>query len=195
MPVPGLKRNYVVEGQTRQACANANVLQSAIEDLIVEYQAGIFDHKNIEAHIEQMRTAKPHRWTIAGTENDELFVRAFGPSPTPAAQGEIVKQFGEKRAAEIAASFEAKLGSLKPGTTPATIKAKPPIDADHSKAPTNPWSAHPNNLDERGNYSAKALTQQSRLVASIGEVKSAEIAFAANGARLGDVRPKQKRVA
>jgi hypothetical protein len=57
------------------------VLPSAIEDFVDEFRAHVFDETEMAKHIETTRTTKPQRWAIAGTENNELFVAAFGPTP------------------------------------------------------------------------------------------------------------------
>jgi hypothetical protein len=115
--------NYAVEARIHEMLADNGVLEVAHQDFIDEFRAGLFTEQSALAHIKAARTEKPHRWVISGTEDDELFVSAFGPQRTLTAQGEVIKKFGEDRAKEIAAQFGTTLGSTKPGTVPATIKS------------------------------------------------------------------------
>ena len=79
--------------------------------------------RHADAH-RKTRTEKPQRWTIAGTENNELFVRAFGPEPNVTAQGEVVKQLGEyPRGRRSPRNSEPSSAPAKPGTVPAHIKS------------------------------------------------------------------------
>jgi hypothetical protein len=185
--------NYAVEARIHELLSDAGVLEVAHQDFIDEFRAGHFTEQSAKEHIERSRTEKPHRWVIAGADDNQLYVEAFGPNPNYTSQSRVVKLVGEVRAAEIAARFGTTLGGTKGGTIPADIKTTTAVDADASKAPTNPWSAHPANLDARGNYNGSATTAQRKLVQGIGVEKAAQIAFSANGAKLGDIRPNQRR--
>jgi hypothetical protein len=187
--VKTLFRDYAGEGQIREACARAGVAEKAIEDFVDEYRANLFTVAEVETHIAKARVDKPQRWTTGGLD-ENLLVEAFGPRPNMTRQVEVVRLYGEDRAREIAAEFGTALGNGKGGAIPDSIKTK--ITADPKKGADNPWSDHPNNLDARGNYSARAMTRQSELAAKLGKQKAAEIAFAANGAQLGDVRPRRR---
>jgi hypothetical protein len=160
--------NYAAEGRVREACAIAGVLPTAIEDYIAEFRAHVFDETDMAKHIETTRTTKPQRWTIAGTENDELFVSAFGPTPNISKQGEVVKLLGESRAAEVAAQFGTKLGTGKPGTVPGHIKT------DSTNA-SNPF------LKLRrsdGSVDPALAAKVARMTASLGTKKTEAIARA-----------------
>lgn len=180
-----MQRNFVAEGEVRQACADAGVLESAIEDFIAEFQAGVFDRNGIAEHIAQAKTNKPHRW--ASEDDSELFIRAFAQGNL-SAQGLVVRKLGETAAQKIAEQFGTSLGATKPGIVPENYRNKIP-DHDHARPSTNPWSAHPSNLDHLGRYSARAITSQANVVKNLGEQKAAAIAAAAGGAKLGDIRP------
>lgn len=186
--------NYAVEGRIREACADAGVLETALDDFVMDFRASRFTSEaELPKWIEQCRTEKPHRFKIAGAENHDLYVAAFGPAPNYTKQAEVVSLLGPGRAAEIAADFGTTLGSTKGGKVPAYIKLNG-VDSDATKSATNPWSNHPDNVDERGRYTAKALARQGQCVRGVGEVKAAQIA-AAVGSKLGDVRPRQQRAA
>jgi hypothetical protein len=160
-------KDYVGEGEVRQLCAEAGVLETAIEDFVDEYRASVFDRKGIAAHIAKMRTEKPHRWVIAGTENDQLYVDAFGPTPSLTKQGQVVKTHGEDRAKEIAAQFGTTLGG-KPGRVPDTIKT------DTSNA-SNPF------LKLRradGSVDPAMAAKVAKMTASLGTKKTEAIAKA-----------------
>lgn len=190
------ERNYFVEAEIRDACARAGVLETAQDDFIAEFYAGKFDKTNIAKFIDESKATKENRWpTKVGEDDNALFVNAFGPRPNYTAQAEIVRKFGEARAAEVAAQFGTTLGSTKGGIVPDSIKTNIP-DGDHSKPSTNPWSDHPSNLDRLGRYTAAAITAQANCVRGLGPEKAAAIAHAA-GAKLGDIRPpgSQRRVA
>jgi hypothetical protein len=166
--------NYAAEGRVREACAIAGVLPSAIEDFVDEYRAHVFDETDMAKHIEATRTAKPQRWTIAGTENNELFVEAFGPTPNLTRQVEVVKLLGEFRAAEVAAQFGTTLGTGKPGTIPATIKQSNGHDSK------NPFVGL---RDKSGKIVPEKMRAVESLLRAVGSAKCAAIAKSA-GLRL-----------
>lgn len=115
-------RDYAAEADIRSACDRAGVLESAQADFVDEFRAGAFTRKDIDEHIATCRTTKPQRWVIAGTEDDDLFVSAFGPTPSITDQGTVLKKYGAERAAAIAAQFGVTIGTGKPGKVPDTIK-------------------------------------------------------------------------
>lgn len=127
--------DYATEAKIREACEAAGVLPVAIEDFYDDFRAFRFGKVDAEiaTHIERMKTEKPHRFVMAGTENNELYVKAFGPERNITAQGTVVKLVGEDRAAQIAASFGTTLGG-KSGTVPDSLKKG--NGDDHS---TNPF--------------------------------------------------------
>lgn len=183
-------RNYALEALLMEAAEKAGALPSAIQDFALDVQDfRITSASEIPAWIEACKKDKSHRFAIAGTENNELFIRAFAHGNL-SAQGVVVKTLGEDRAREVAAQFGTTLGG-KPGTIPESLKANIP-DFDHTKPSTNPWSAHPSNLDAQGRYSARAITSQASVVKALGAEKASAIARAA-GAKLGDIRPPGKR--
>jgi len=182
MPAP----NFALEGRIKQAAADAGALESALDDFVLDYHAYRFTSEaELPKWIEQCRTEKPHRFAIAGSDEQQLAIDAFGPAPNFTKRAELVRKVGEARAAEIAASFGVTLGSTKGGTIPAHIKT----DNKDSGKVDNPWSSHPDNLDKFGKYNATAIGKQARLVRAIGEAKAAGIAKAV-GSKLGDVRPR-----
>jgi hypothetical protein len=160
--------DYIGEGEVRQLCAEAGVLETAIEDFVDEYRAHIFERKEIAAHIAKMRTEKPHRWVLAGTENDDLYVEAFGPTPNMTKQVEVVKLVGGTRAAEIAAQFGTKLGTAKPGTVPASIKT----DSTNASNPFLRLRRPDNTVDPA------AAAKVDNLIKSLGTRKAEAIAKA-----------------
>jgi len=129
-----MTRDYATEVRIREACEAAGVLPVAIEDFYEDFRAFRFGKADAEiaAHIERMKTEKPHRFVMAGTENNELYVKAFGPERSITAQGTVVKLVGEDRAAQIAASFGTTLGG-KSGTVPDGLKKS--NGDDHSSNP------------------------------------------------------------
>lgn len=75
--VPGLNRDYVGEGRVRQACAEAGVLESAIEDFVVEFQAGLFTEESMAAHSKLRRLALPPARSMIVFEPPCLPLRSF----------------------------------------------------------------------------------------------------------------------
>jgi hypothetical protein len=185
--------NYVAEGRIRAVCAENGVRPEAFEDIITRFRAGKTSEAELPALLKEASETPGHHF-FAAANNDQLYVEAFGPNRNLTKQSAVVKLIGVDEARKVAASFNTTLGG-KPGVIPTNIKSAAPVDADHNQAPSNPWSAHPANLDQHGRYSAKAIGQQARLVRVMGEAKASQIAFAADGAKLGDVRPRQRRVA
>jgi hypothetical protein len=165
--------NYAVEARIHEMLADNGVLEVAHQDFIDEFRAGLFTEQSALAHIKAARTQKPHRWVISGTEDDELFVSAFGQQRTLTAQGEVIKKFGEDRAKEIAAQFGTTLGSIKPGTVPATNKSA----NGHDK---NPFVGL---RDKSGKIVPEKMKAVESLLRGIGSAKTAAIARSA-GLRL-----------
>jgi hypothetical protein len=83
-------------------------------------------------------------WQVQGEEVDRAdaaWIGVDGKPPTLVAQGERVKEIGEKAAQAEAASYGTRLGNLKPGNRPGA----PPKDGDDKSsagggATSNPWS-------------------------------------------------------
>jgi hypothetical protein len=177
--------NYALEGRIREKCADAGVLETALEDFIMDFRAYRFTSEaELPKWIEQCRIEKPQRFALVGSEEQQLAIDAFGPHPNYTKRAQLVRQVGEARAAEIAATFGTTLGG-KGGKVPAHIKVETP------DASTNPWAAIPENLDDRGRYNQKAFSKQASLTRAVGEAKAAAVA-AAVGAKLGDIRPPRR---
>lgn len=157
--------DYAAEADIRTACDAAGVREVAQDDFIQEFRTGYFDRKGIGEWIAQRRADKPQRWVIAGAENDELYVRAFGPEANLTARGEVVKLVGEKRAAEIAAQFRTTLGSTKPGTVP-----------EHIKTETNGSNPFQGLRDAQGNVDPVKAAKVDSLIKSLGTKKAEAIA-------------------
>lgn len=174
--------NYAVEARIHEMLADNGVLEVAHQDFIDEFRAGLFTEQSALAHITRARTEKPHRWIIADTEDDEMFVSAFGPSPSYTRQAEVVKKFGESRAQEVAAQFGTILGG-KPGTIPATIKST----NGHDK---NPFVG----LRDKNNQIVPSKRRAvESLLKAVGTAKAAAIARSANLRLDGTPIPEQYR--
>lgn len=164
--------DYVGEAEVRAACDRLGVLETAQADFIEEFRAGLFDRDGIADHIEKSRETKPQRWAGQGAD-DELFVQAFGETPSITAQGAVVKKYGEARANEVAANFGAKIGSTKPGKVPEHIKKT--NGNGHDKG-GNPF-AKLRNADGTVNKTVEADT--GRMITALGRKKCEDIARAA----------------
>jgi hypothetical protein len=111
--MPNQYIDYVNEGKIRQACADAGVLEDQIDTFIVEYRANKFSMDELDAHIANARVERPHRWVGGADANEQLYVDAFGPTPSLTKQGQVVKLVGETQAREIALRFAPALGASR----------------------------------------------------------------------------------
>jgi hypothetical protein len=164
--------DYGAEADIRAACDRAGVLEAAQADFIDEYRAGRFARNEVDDWIDKSRESKPQRWAFGGKEDAELFVRAFGEEPSLTAQGQVVAKYGEARAAEIAAQFATKVGSMKPGKSPEYVK-KNGNSSDHSGNPFNKLR----NAD--GTINKSVETEVAGLIKRLGTKKAEAIAAAA----------------
>ena len=56
--------NYALEGRIREACADAGVLATALDDFVIDFRTYKFTSEaELPKWIEQMRTEKPHRFS------------------------------------------------------------------------------------------------------------------------------------
>jgi hypothetical protein len=112
---------------------------------------------------------------------------AFGSSPSLAAQGVIVRDYGEDAARAEAERWNTTLGSLKPGNAPGELDKKTleaavqKVRADEESAPSrNPYhSAFPlqgKTDEERQAYRYKKISE---LISALGTAKASSIARAA----------------
>jgi len=177
-----MSRNWFLIGELRQAAESAGALASSAPDWEDDVDAFRITNKSeIDAWIERCKVDRPHRFALQ-SDHDIALAQSGFIDGNLTAQSKLYLAVGEHRFAELKKMYA--------NGQPEAVKKKVG-STDHSK---NPWSNHPDNLDERGRYSAKALTKQGQLVKSIGEVKAAGIA-AAVGSKLGDTGPNKRRAA
>ncbi len=107
------------------------------------------------------------------------------------ARGQLAKEIGEVAATRLAQSYGLRgLADTRRGTAPATGDDDAGKKNDVGK--TNPWSAHADNVDKHGRYTAAAMGKQSSIVRSLGAAKGAELASAA-GTFIGSTGPARRR--
>jgi hypothetical protein len=85
--------------------------------------------------------ARPHLKAVAVLVPEDMQETAFGPKCTLAAQGELVRRYGEQAAEVIAARWKTKLGSVKPGIDPkGGIPGNNGEQKKRDETGRNPWS-------------------------------------------------------
>jgi hypothetical protein len=130
--------NYAAEGRVKQVCAENGVRPDCLDDIVMNFRAGRFGEAELPGKIKEWReTPDHHYFHVSGEAADkELFVRAFGESPSLQAKGDVFKKYGAARAAEIAAQFGTTVSGLKPGKTPDSFKTNG-NGGDHGGNPFN----------------------------------------------------------
>jgi hypothetical protein len=102
------------------------------------------------------------------------------------ARGQLVRELGELEATRIAKSYGLSgIGDTRRARAALTDDVKRNGDSK------NPWANIPENTDERGRYTARALTRQAQLVKA-NLTGAAEIA-AAVGSKIGDTTAQRRR--
>lgn len=168
-----MSRNYSLEGRIREACQQAGVLESAIEDFIADHDAYKFTEGELPAYIERCRTERPHRFAIQSDHDAELCKLAFVIG-NKTAEGRLYRAVGAQRFGELKAMYA--------GGVPESEKNR--TGEDHSK---NPWAAVEGNVNPKtGRFTEAAIRRQFSFCRAAGTAKAAEVA-AAVGCKLGDI--------
>ncbi len=140
---------------------------------------------NITAFRATMTKEKPH--LLPRAFESSLADRAFIDGNL-GARAELRAQVGELEATKIAKQYGLNgLGDTKRARAALTDEAK------RAGGANNPWSDHPNNVDEHLRYTAAALTRQAALVKA--SLTGAAGVAAAVGSKIGDVRAKRRATA
>jgi hypothetical protein len=165
--------DYAKEGRVKAICAENGVLADCLDDIALQVRAGRLTEAELLGRIAEWKSDPRHHYFYRGEADDkELFVRAFGESPSLQAKGEVFKKYGAARAAEIAAQFDNTITGLKAGETPDSFKTNG-NGGDHSGNPFNKLR----NADGTVN---KAVEKEiGRMVTVLGKKKCEEIARAA----------------
>jgi hypothetical protein len=138
---------------------------------------------NIGAFKKVMQDEKPH--LLSRQFESGLADRAFIDGNLRARQ-ELLAQVGELEATRIAKTY----GLTGLGDT-RRARAAQTDDIKRNGDSKNPWANIPENTDERGRYTARALTRQAQLVKA-NLTGAAEIA-AAVGSKIGDTTAQRRR--
>ena len=145
--------------------ARRPVLQSALDDFVVDHDAFKFTEDELPAYIEECRKSKPHRFAFQSDHDVALCTSAF-VSKNKTDEGVLFRSVGPARFNELKAMYADGI--------PASAK-KP----DGGKS-TNPWSAEL--WDPR---------RQISIVKGLGIAKASEMAAHA-GSFVGATSPKSR---
>lgn len=171
-------RNYVLEGQLKEAAAAAGCLESAIEDFALDVQAfRVTTAAEIPQWVEKAKTAFPHRFLVQSDHDLALCQSAF-LLKNLTDQMRLHKAVGPQRFAELKALYANGL--------PESEKKKMNGSADHK---TNPWAAEGNINLRTGRYTDTAIQKQMSFCRAAGPEKAAQVA-AVVGSKLGDPYPQ-----
>lgn len=143
-----------------------------------EYLLGAVPLDNVTEFKTVVAELKPH--LLPASAND-LAVKAFVDG-NMTSRTQLVREVGLEEANRLAKAHG--LGSVHDPR-----RARTP-SAEQKERANNPWSDHPNNVDERGRYTANALTRQAALVKA-NLSGAAEIAKAV-GSKIGDTHAKRR---
>lgn len=172
-------RNYVLEGELQDAALRAGALESSLADFALDVQVyRVTDRSEIAAFVAQAKVDFPHRFAIQSDHDAELCRAAF-IDKNKTAESRLYLAVGAQRYIELKTLYSNGL--------PESEKKKLNGSTDHAQ---NPWSSHPDNLDARGKYNAKAIGRQCQIVKSLGEAKATSIA-ASVSSKLGDTGPRR----
>jgi hypothetical protein len=194
MPKSSVSRLYIERRLKEQEHRLAHALSVVCEELDViigEQIASAADDDIRDAIIDEATEKRPHYFKqIIEIPPDEL-ERAFGSTPTLAAQGKLIRKFGELSTAAAAKQWGTSLGSLKPGrdpdAAPGEAKRKKAADTDAPSVSSNPW--HPDWKSSRPFKSPEEkrtlrLAAQSSVITAMGSAAAARMARSA-GVTLG----------
>jgi hypothetical protein len=169
--------DYATEGKIREAAAIAGVRESAIEDVVERFRAGLFTLAELPEKLNEWKSTAPHFFSATQSDLHAEAIGAFGEFRTLTAQGAFVTKHGEAQARATAQEFGTTLGG-RPGKTPGHYGKTETPKLPGNK--TNPWANAPENLDQRGRYTAAAVAEQARVVKALGMDKAQSIARAAH---------------
>lgn len=103
----------------RAIAENGMTNPKALAAAIGAFENSEFTLERVDSWCAYQQEKRPELFKADGGASDAvdpLHVQAFGPEPSLAAQGALVKKVGEAEAKKIAEKFGAKLGAIKPGT-------------------------------------------------------------------------------
>ncbi len=153
---------------------------------------GAFFYNDADSHDVPLDNITAFRATMV-KEKPHLLPRAFESSLSDRAfidgnlraRAELRAQVGEVEATKIAKQYGLNgLGDTNRARAALTDEAK------RAGGANNPFSDHPNNVDERLRFTANALTRQAALVKA--NPQGAAGVAAAVGARIGDTHAKRR---
>jgi hypothetical protein len=165
--------NYAAEGRIKQVAAENGVRAECLDDVVMNFRAGRFGEAELLTKLREWKAVRDHHYfNVAGEAADEeLFVKAFGESPSITARGTVLKKYGAERTAQIAAEFGTTLTG-KPGKTPDSFK-KNGNGGDHSGNPFNKLRRIDGTVD-------KAVEKEiGGMIARLGRKKCEDIARSA----------------
>jgi len=166
--------NYALEGRIKQIAAENGVRAECLDDIALQVRAGRLTEAELPAKIAEWKSVPDHHYfSVVGEAADkELFVKAFGESPSITAQGAVLKKYGTERAAQIAAEFGTKIGTGRAGKTPDSFKTNG-NGGDHSGNPFNKLRRIDGTVD-------KAVEKEiGGMIARLGRKKCEDIARSA----------------
>jgi hypothetical protein len=167
-----MPRNFYLEAQLKEAATAAGALESSLPDWELDVEAyRLTNASEIEAWVQKAKKEYPHRFAVQSDHDAELCRAAF-IDKNKTAESKLYIAVGEARYKELKALYANGI--------PESEKKRLNGSADHAK---NPWSTHPDWIDHRGRYSAKAIGRQCQIVKSLGETKAAEFQAAGDDKR------------
>jgi hypothetical protein len=164
-------------------CLAAGLLKSAVADARMNFSELGDDGISVSEFLKGIQDAgsKPHWWpnTFQRDSLDQKLIEAAcGEQPTLAARAALLKAAGPELYAEVLADWGCSPNTLAPGKNPKSPVAK---SEEKQKTPRD----HSKNPFHKSNWN---VTNQSKLVASLGLEKAAGIARSV-GVKIGDTRP------
>jgi hypothetical protein len=129
----------------------------------------------VQAMIDDWFAARPHLLKTKVLIPERMAEAAFGERPSLAAQGELVKRYGEDAAKECARRWKTAIGSVRPGRHPDSTDSAPvkavQRDSDREAPNKNPWHPRWNGKDR--------LAAQKSIIVSLGTKVAASLAKSA----------------
>ena len=161
--------NYAAEGRVKQVAAENGIRPEALDDVVARFRDHQFTEAELPAKLKEWSETPDHHF-FYWTDDNDLFVQAFGPDLSITARGQVLKKYGAERTAEIAAAF---------GTTLTGKAGKVPEGFKHTNG--GDYSANPFLKLRRADGSVDKQVEKEigGMIARLGRKKCEDIARAA----------------